>query len=283
MIPNSFQDIPFAAMWKAHNPQTLDEARAFWDNRADEFNDITRARDKEERLELVAWLEARGALAKGARVLDLGCGAGRYALEFAKRAGHVTGLDISPRMITFARNNAAEAGADNVTFEALAWQDIDLADRGWEGAFDLAFASMSPAIESEETLLKFHASSRRHCFMNGFIFRRDILRQTLMERILPGRVEPPYRGSIIFAFTVLWQQGIYADVLCKDVQWTNSWDMDTALAAYQKAFQAFIPDERETRRLLAQELESLMQNGRVERLMMAKTAWLYWQKQERGA
>jgi 2-polyprenyl-3-methyl-5-hydroxy-6-metoxy-1,4-benzoquinol methylase len=45
-----------------------------------------------------------------ARILDLGCGPGLYAEEFALRGHSVTGIDISNRSIDYAKQHAQEAG-----------------------------------------------------------------------------------------------------------------------------------------------------------------------------
>ncbi|MFA6533782.1 MAG: class I SAM-dependent methyltransferase [Patescibacteria group bacterium] len=47
------------------------------------------------------------------RVLDLGCGRGRYAIEIAKRAKEVVGVDISIKSIDLARQAAEQAGVNN--------------------------------------------------------------------------------------------------------------------------------------------------------------------------
>ena len=50
----------------------------------------------------------------GKRVLDVGCGPGRYAVALAGRgAKEVVGLDISPRMTELARSLAETAGVSN--------------------------------------------------------------------------------------------------------------------------------------------------------------------------
>jgi arsenite methyltransferase len=55
----------------------------------------------------------------GETVLDLGSGGGIDVLLSAKRVGptgHAYGLDMTEEMLALARRNAAQAGADNVTF-----------------------------------------------------------------------------------------------------------------------------------------------------------------------
>lgn len=270
------QALPFNRMWKERHPESLDETRSFWEKRANEFNDITRSKDKEERLELIGFLEQRGALKSDFHVLDLGCGAGRHALEFADRTGYVTGIDISPKMIAYAKENAVEAGARNTSFEVAPWEELVLDARNWEQAFDLVFASMSPAIHNQETLLKFHQASRGHCFMNGFIERTDLLQRRLAGLLFPDLEWGPYEGSIYFAFNVLWQQGIHADVLCKHTGWTNDWDVETAINNYLPSFRSFAPPGMDVECELRRHLHAEAREGRLLRETQAETAWLYW-------
>jgi SAM-dependent methyltransferase len=62
---------------------------------------------------VLAWLRAR--LAPGSRVVDVGCGTGRYAVELARLGFEVVGVDESPAMLAHAR--AKVAGIDGVRFE----------------------------------------------------------------------------------------------------------------------------------------------------------------------
>jgi 2-polyprenyl-3-methyl-5-hydroxy-6-metoxy-1,4-benzoquinol methylase len=77
-----------------------------------------------QRLALARWLDVR----PGKRVLDVGCGIGRWSCRLAARGAIVTGIDLSPTMIAEARRRAAARGlADRCLFLAqdLACLDVD--------------------------------------------------------------------------------------------------------------------------------------------------------------
>ena len=50
-------------------------------------------------------------------VLELGCGTGSTALLLAPDAKQITAIDLSPGMLAIAREKAAKAGVNNVSFE----------------------------------------------------------------------------------------------------------------------------------------------------------------------
>ncbi|CAN5830470.1 hypothetical protein BH23ACT12_BH23ACT12_07360 [soil metagenome] len=82
------------------------------------------------------------SLRPGARLLDLGTGPGRHAVEFAKRGVQVVGIDISSKFLAIARERASQAGAPVSFFEmdalALPFEDeFDVAISICEGAFGL--------------------------------------------------------------------------------------------------------------------------------------------------
>lgn len=70
------------------------------------------------------------AFADGASLLDLGCGAGRFAMHLGHRCGDYLGVDASPEMITAARENCPE-----LTFTVSDIVDVPIA----EGSYDLVF------------------------------------------------------------------------------------------------------------------------------------------------
>ncbi len=64
---------------------------------------------------------------EGRTVIDFGCGAGAEAIEMAQRgAGHVYGIDISERWLAVAREQAANATCQNVTFSCEPSETADI-------------------------------------------------------------------------------------------------------------------------------------------------------------
>ena len=64
-------------------------------------------------------------LGADADILDVGGGAGRYALPLATRARHVTVVEPSADSVEMLTSRAAEAGLANVTAISEAWEDAE--------------------------------------------------------------------------------------------------------------------------------------------------------------
>jgi 2-polyprenyl-3-methyl-5-hydroxy-6-metoxy-1,4-benzoquinol methylase len=85
-----------------------------------------RAIHMEQWLALRPWLK----VSAGTRVLDVGCGIGRWSRLLAARGAIVTGVDLSPTMIAQAQLRAAADGvAGCCRFEVQDMSRLDLAER----------------------------------------------------------------------------------------------------------------------------------------------------------
>jgi SAM-dependent methyltransferase len=78
----------------------------------------------------VNFMEASLGIKRGDSVLDVGCGLGHHALEFARRGYLVVALDLALPMITRAAEDAQQRGL------RINFLHKDIRDIGFEGTFD---------------------------------------------------------------------------------------------------------------------------------------------------
>jgi ubiquinone/menaquinone biosynthesis C-methylase UbiE len=85
---------------------------------------------------------AHAGLSVGEQVLDVGAGTGiiiELAAPIVGPGGHVTGIDISPEMLSYARKQLADQGLTNVTLREGGAEAI----RADDESFDVVLASLS--------------------------------------------------------------------------------------------------------------------------------------------
>lgn len=152
--------------------QRLASIREQWNRRAATFPTTLR----QEGLDLMDFLEGVVRF-DGAKMLDVGCGTGRYLAEFLRRGGgHATGLEIAENMIAEGERLFREEGfkPEQYRFIHQPWEEMNLKSAGLIGAFDLVLAVNTPAIGSEESLQKMVDATRNTLAIMAFIDRKDL-------------------------------------------------------------------------------------------------------------
>jgi SAM-dependent methyltransferase len=91
---------------------------------------------REATAEVVARLEAWGLLGRDCRVLEVGCGIGRFVAALSPHVARVTGLDVSEGMVARARERCA--GLANVALAVSSGQDLAAVE---DGAADLVLGA----------------------------------------------------------------------------------------------------------------------------------------------
>jgi predicted TPR repeat methyltransferase len=114
--------------------------------------------------EVVLLLRERKIISGKTRVLEIGCGIGRFAQSLANEVRSFTGLDVSKNMIRVARERCA--GLPNVAFFVTSGRDLrDHAD----GSFDLVLAvdSFPYIVAAEPRLAEVHISESARVLASG--------------------------------------------------------------------------------------------------------------------
>jgi len=92
------------------------------------------------------------------RIIDVACGTGALVMAMARKAGHVTGIDLSEENIAAARGWAHRREADNVVFEVRDAADLSCY-HGEE--FDMAITSMAVHQFDSDLAIKVLAEMKR--------------------------------------------------------------------------------------------------------------------------
>ncbi|MFA4923259.1 MAG: class I SAM-dependent methyltransferase, partial [Ignavibacteriaceae bacterium] len=77
---------------------------------SEEYLTVYKHRNNEEAETLISFILGKVNLSGKAKVLDLGCGAGRHALLLAKMGFQVTGVDQSAKLLSVAVDEAKKNG-----------------------------------------------------------------------------------------------------------------------------------------------------------------------------
>lgn len=83
---------------------------------------------------------AAGMIPDGSNIIDIACGNGTLALKSASGTSQVTGIDLSPESISYARKRAQKAGRSKLQFIEMDASDLS---RFTDKQFDYSTISMA--------------------------------------------------------------------------------------------------------------------------------------------
>ena len=123
----------------------------------------------------------------GARLLDVGCGGGILAEEFARDGFDVTGIDPAPESIATAREHAAASGLA-IAYEVGSAEHLPFAD----GAFGLvACCDVLEHVENAEQAV----SEVARVLKPGGVFFYDTINRTFMSRLAVIKVMQEWQST----------------------------------------------------------------------------------------
>ncbi|UWG98492.1 class I SAM-dependent methyltransferase [Dehalobacter sp. DCM] len=261
-------------MWslKEHNKQASVD---MWNSMAGSFGDFVLPGFEED--SFLKLLKNKKMISPAGQVLDVGCGAGKYALAIAGSCGQVTGVDLSPQMIALAEQKKKEYKINNTAFYCEDWHELDLAQAGWEHQFDLVFAHMTPAVQSADTFEKLSAASKDWCVLAKPIRRTDPVSDAVKELIGIKTKRESSEEEVLYAFELLWRQGYLPGLEYEKQVWNMKKTWEQAEGLYlnrMKTYRELSPAEEDKVR---DYLRSLLKDGFICEDVDTTIATIHWQ------
>ena len=249
-----------------------------WDRVAGNYQDVFLLGLNEYNFSLLCFWKENGMLPPGARVLDIGCGVGKYGTYLAELGCDVTLTDISGEML----RRAAENMARYRTPWAVYCCDFDEAtgkEPVFAGGFDLVISTMSPAVHDAATVRKMSALSRGWCFLARFRSWEQPFRDRLMREIgaAPLRDLTDLEGDVSSMIRAVGEAGYAPLVRTVDYCWADRRTPEQ-MADYLR--RRYFEGEAEAERLHDAALEAARHlcgpDGRVDDAVNTRVAWIYW-------
>ena len=155
-------------------PQDIDKSNQMWNKRAKELSLLAERDDVDGYIEFFK----QHVDLKGATVIDLGCGAGRYLKLLMDEGASVEGLEPSEEMIKYAKKHIKDSGynEEDINIYNVAFQDFEP-----EKQYDYVFISNSPIVGYYESYEKILKLAKKGIFIGEWIERKDLFFEKLVR------------------------------------------------------------------------------------------------------
>lgn len=208
--------------------------------------------------------------------LDIGCGAGRYTFAMANKIRHSVGIDLSKKMIEYAKQLTKDLMYQNTKFYYEDWQHVDIDQIGFRHAFDIVFAHMTPAIGDFSSFEKMIACSRKYCIIEKHTRRTDLVLDEVFSAI---GLEKSSKAdeALIYMFDMLWQMG-YSPKIQYRKQTHQSLKTKEDMIAWcidRAKLRKILTNEEEEK--IIEVVQKHTQQDVVEETMSSTIASIYWE------
>ncbi len=209
-----YYGIDFNKLWmqaaKPGHPVDNSPGRQSWDKRAEKFSqrlDRAKKSKKLDKEDYIYKMLERIEVQPDQTVLDLGCGPGLLTLPLAKKARRVTALDISSKMLERLKQDAEDAGLDNITLINSSWQEAF--ENNMLDCYDVVVASRSLISgDMDVALTNISRMASQAAYLTFPIIHLPFDFEASEAMGQRGDNHPPY----IFICNILYQMGIHANL-----------------------------------------------------------------------
>ncbi|MCH8814195.1 MAG: methyltransferase domain-containing protein [Chloroflexi bacterium] len=243
-----------AERWKeqveAHHAQTekvragASEEDDFWSPIAKQFRDDPSRTDDPVLNQLVSWVDAEST------VLDVGGGAGRFAIPLAKRCREVIVADSSSSMLETLASASKEAGVTNVRGVQTGWEEAEIE------AEDMVLCAhvLYGIVEIEAFLRKLGEHARGRVVIVSHTVAPTSMASPFWKAVHgEERILLPALPELV---PVLWEMDVFPDiVMVPATQQRSPPDRETALTWLRRL--TWVAPDSEKDRVLQEELDAV--------------------------
>lgn len=202
----------------------VDFTRSF-DHKAETFNKEVFSEAGRVRSErIIGWIEGQGVEFSGLSVLDVGAASGGFSVPFAERGARVTAVEPNIPLLNLLQANTEAFEREQVKVEIVphAFEDIDIAGKGWERTFDLVFVSMCPTIVDWESVERVISCASQFCYIS---LPAGAGEHSLMNEVLPlltKRKNTAGASDMAYLLHLLYLKGYaYESIITREMKQTE--------------------------------------------------------------
>lgn len=253
------------------------ETKEQWDAVAVDYQRVAKLGLNEYNSRLLRLWSEKNMIFPGARVLDIGCGVGKYGVYLAELGCDVTLTDISGEMLRHAQENMTRFSTPWAVYQC----DFDQAsgeESVFAKGFDLSISTMSPAVHDTGTVQKMSAMTHGWCFLARFAFWRQPVRDEFLNMLgIPAM--PPMQGldkDCNDMIKIIAEAGFKPEVKYVDYNWS---DTRTAVDFADHMLSRTDALTEVERQKLIDCAKTLSTDGVIEDAVYTKVAWIYWKSE----
>ncbi|MEZ4357831.1 MAG: class I SAM-dependent methyltransferase [Eubacteriales bacterium] len=208
-------------------------------------------------------------------VLDIGCGTGAYSIALAEKAGKVVGVDLSPKMLEYAKMNVKEHKIENISLICGDFNEVLI-----EGKFDLVFAHMTPAVADAATFEKMLSYASKYCYLVKPVHRTDSVFGKLREIAGIRSRRESFDDGILYAFAMLWKMHKLPTIRYHADVWHMEKNLDEARAWYLNKLKAHNEIDNKTEENILKYLNDISVGGIVYETTNTTIVTMGWRMDE---